>query len=52
VLLSAGAALEAQDQVSAVGVDKMGDESESEFSLFFRINRHLCTLLVHEAMWR
>jgi hypothetical protein len=33
VLLSAGAALEAQDWVSAVGDDEMSDESESEFSL-------------------
>jgi hypothetical protein len=33
VLLSAGAALEAQDQVSAVRDDEMSDESESEISL-------------------
>jgi hypothetical protein len=32
VLLSAGAALEARDRVSAVGDDEMSDESESEFS--------------------
>jgi hypothetical protein len=33
VLLSAGAALEARDEVSAVGDDEMSDESESELSL-------------------
>jgi hypothetical protein len=33
VLLSAGAALEARDQVSAVVDDEMSDESESDFSL-------------------
>jgi hypothetical protein len=33
VLLSAGAALEARAQVSAVGDDELSDESESEFSL-------------------
>jgi hypothetical protein len=32
VLLSAGAAIEARAQVSAVGDDEMSDESESEFS--------------------
>jgi hypothetical protein len=32
-LLSAGAALEAQDEVSAVKDDEMSDESESELSL-------------------
>jgi ankyrin repeat protein len=31
VLLSAGAALEARAQVSAVGDDEMSDESESDF---------------------
>jgi ankyrin repeat protein len=30
VLLSAGAALEARDEVSAVGDDEMSDESESD----------------------
>jgi hypothetical protein len=30
VLLSAGAALGARDQVSAVGSDEMSDESESD----------------------
>jgi hypothetical protein len=33
VLLSAGAALEAQAQVSAVADDELSDESESDFSL-------------------
>jgi hypothetical protein len=33
VLLSAGAALEARDRVSAVRDDEMSDESESDFSL-------------------
>jgi hypothetical protein len=33
VLLSAGAAVEAPAQVSAVGDDEMSDESDSEFSL-------------------
>jgi hypothetical protein len=33
VLLSAGAALEARDQVSAVRDDEMIDDSESELSL-------------------
>jgi hypothetical protein len=32
-LLSAGAALEARDEVSAVGDDELSDESESDFSL-------------------
>jgi hypothetical protein len=50
VLLSAGAAVEARDQVSAVGDDEMSDESESESLL--SITRHLCTGLVLKAMWR
>jgi hypothetical protein len=33
VLLSAGAALEARDRVSAVGDDELSDESESELSV-------------------
>jgi hypothetical protein len=33
VLLSAGAALEARDEVSAVRDDELSDESESDFSL-------------------
>jgi hypothetical protein len=33
VLLSAGAVIEARDEVSAVGDDEMSDESESDFSL-------------------
>jgi hypothetical protein len=33
VLLSAGAAVEARAQVSAVGDDEMSDENESDFSL-------------------
>jgi hypothetical protein len=49
VLLSAGTALEARALVSAVRDDEMSDESESEFSI--RITRHLCTMLVKEAMW-
>jgi hypothetical protein len=50
VLLSAGAAVEDKDQVSAVGSDEMSDESESESLL--SITGHLCTLLVKDAMWR
>jgi hypothetical protein len=50
VLLSAGAAVEDQDQVSAVGSDEMSDESESELSI--SIERHLCTSLVKETKWR
>jgi hypothetical protein len=42
VLLSAGAAVEAQDQVSAVGDDEMSDESESEFSLGSTDTSALC----------
>jgi hypothetical protein len=34
VLLSAGAALESRDWVSAVGGDEMIDDSESELSLY------------------
>jgi hypothetical protein len=36
VLLSAGAAVEARDDVSAVGDDEMSDESESDLSLGWR----------------
>jgi hypothetical protein len=50
VLLSAGAAVEDKDKVSAVGSDEMSDESESESLL--SITGHLCTLLVKDAMWR
>jgi hypothetical protein len=48
VLLSAGAALEARAQVSAVADDEMSDESESDS--LSRLTRHLCILLVVEAM--
>jgi hypothetical protein len=41
VLLSAGA-LEAQDEVSAVGSDEMSDESESEFSRGSKDTSALC----------
>jgi ankyrin repeat protein len=47
-LLRAGAALEARAQVSAVGDDEMSDESESDS--LSRLTRHLCILLVVEAM--
>jgi hypothetical protein len=50
VLLSGGAALETQDQVSAVVDDEMSDKSESELSL--SITGHLCILLAQKAMWR
>jgi hypothetical protein len=50
VLLSAGAALEARSGVSAVGDDEMSDESESDS--LSRLTRHLCTMLVVEAMCR
>jgi hypothetical protein len=46
MLLSAGAALEARTQVSAVGDDEMSD------ILSIRITGHLCTGLVKEAIWR
>jgi hypothetical protein len=46
VLLSAGAAVEARTQVSAVGDDEMSD------ILAISITGHLCTLLVLEAIWR
>jgi hypothetical protein len=42
VLLSAGAALEARDQVSAVRDDEMSDKSESELSLGSRDTSALC----------
>jgi hypothetical protein len=42
VLLSAGAALEAEDEVSAVGDDEMSDESESELSLGSQDTSALC----------
>jgi hypothetical protein len=42
VLLSAGSALEPRAQVSAVGVDKMSDESESEFCLGSQDTSALC----------
>jgi ankyrin repeat protein len=48
-LLSAGAALEARAEVSAVGDDELSDES---LTLSRAITGHLCTLLVKKAMWR
>jgi hypothetical protein len=49
VLLSAGAAVEARDEVSAVGDDELSDKSESDS--LSRIKRHLCTLLVKKPMY-